>query len=331
MFTIKPYKSPLCSLVALSLLLLNFVLIAVFDPATPALADEPNISTPARFAGFDTENTPDPDTNGGRLVLNRLRPGPKPTGLHNLTLAGTNVTVYVPTGLNSMQSVQPLIVLHGMGGNGQTFCQSLLGFAQQNHLLLIAPTFNYDPDYRNPVVVTKEDGVLTARLNQMAYQLGGSMHLRLKQRFLLYGFSRGSQLAHRYALLYPTTTMAVVAIAAGSYTLPLITFNNAPLNFAYGVSDLQNYAPTAFDKIAFNRIPFWVGVGADDTDATAVPREWDAYEGNNRLVRAQAFFNVLKQQNMNVHLAIFPHTGHEVTTTMNDAASTFFKSVLAQP
>ena len=263
MFTIENFRSPSRNLLILSLLLLNFVLVAFFEPITFALAADPAVSPASSTQTLEV----DADTNGGRLRLDRLHLGPKPVGLHNITLAGTNVTVYLPTGLNLMQSVQPLIVLHGMGGNGQTFCQSLLGFAQQNHLLLLAPTFNYNPDYRNPVVITKEDGILTAKINQMASQLSASMHLRLKSRFLLYGFSRGSQLAHRYALLYPTTTMAVVAIAAGSYTLPLTTFNNAPLNFAYGVNDAQNYAPTSFDKAAFNKIPFWIEVGADDTDS----------------------------------------------------------------
>jgi hypothetical protein len=37
---------------------------------------------------------------------------------------------------------------------------------------------------------------------------------------LVYGFSRGAQMAHRFSMLYPDQVAAEATLSAGSYTLP---------------------------------------------------------------------------------------------------------------
>ena len=271
---------------------------------------------------------PNLSLDGQQLLEAHYRPGPRPGGLHNLLMAGMQVTVFVPYGFSHQQSLQVLVAMHGMYSNGLVFSQGLLGFAQQNRLVVIAPTFNYNPDYKSSSIVAAEDSIFTRKLNQMTSEFSKRMHLRLKSKLLLYGFSRGAQLAHHYAMLYPQTTLGVVAISAGTYTLPLATFKDAPLNFPFGIENMKAYGPAAFDWTTFANVPFWIAVGGNDTDPSVVSRAWDAYEGTNRLERAQSFYDALKQKAMHAQLTIFPHTGHQVTDAMNLAATNFFKSLL---
>ena len=48
-----------------------------------------------------------------------------------------------------------------------------------------------------------------------------------------------------------------------------------------------------FDAAAFDKIPFFLGVGGADTNVDDTPRAWDPYIGTTRIARAQSFERTL--------------------------------------
>ncbi len=251
--------------------------------------------------------------------------------LQNIFLVGTPAAVYLPAKITPGQPVQLLIALHGLGGNGPTFCKGLLAYARANNLAVLAPTFSYNPDWHNPQVIAEEDTNLTALVNRMAGDFEKNYGLKLSSRYLLYGFSRGAQLAHRFALLYPEKTLGAVVLSAGSYTLPLESKNNQLLNFPFGIADLQKWTGRPFNKAAFRKVQFLIGAGSNDTDPQATPAAWNSYIGKGRLERAQNFYNTLKQAGYNASFDLFPDTGHQDSPAMQEAATRFYQTIAARP
>src|SRR5581483_5075270 len=94
--------------------------------------------------------------------------------------------------------------------------------AAQNGWILVAPTFHYRDNF-NPDSVLQDDTQLIPRLKQYLDELPARTGLPIRPRVLLYGFSRGGQIVHRFAEFYPDRTLAVALFAAGTYTLPVPT------------------------------------------------------------------------------------------------------------
>jgi len=250
----------------------------------------------------------------------------------HLLLAGLPATVYVPAGLPVAQPVQVLVALHGMHSNGGSFCQGLVSFSEQNHTILIAPTFDYNPDYTNAQIIASEDIQLTTKISQMVKEFGTASHLHLKSQLLIYGFSRGAQLAHHFAMLYPKQTLGVTVFSGGAYTLPFINMggpHNQTLVWPIGIGDLSEYTNgKPFDEASFVKIPFNIEVGGDDNKSGDVSRAWDSYLGTNRLERGQNYYHALQQLGMNVQFTVFPKTDHTVSPAMNQTALKFMQSLL---
>ena len=219
-----------------------------------------------------------------------------------------------------------------MGGNGQDMCRGMLAFAEQNGVIVLAPTFNYNPDYVNPEVIRLEDVKIAAKINEIVPAFEQFSHLQLKDRYLLYGFSRGAQVVHRYSLLYPAKVLGVAVLSAGSYTLPFATnrTTNEPLPWPYGIADLQKYIGKPFDRADFLKVHFWLEVGALDTDPKGVSRSWDALLGTNRLERSKNFYQSLKLAEAQAQWTVIPDTGHGDTAAMHLPALNFFTDLLRQ-
>ncbi len=244
----------------------------------------------------------------------------------NIALAGTPIrSVYVRTprgGTLPGKPVQVLLALHGMGGNGEDFSKELVEQADRYGWLIVAPTIGYG-DWTNTSVVAREEPVLIRALADYLDQLPQLTGLQTRRLVLVLGHSRGAQLAHRFAEFRPDKVLAVAALSAGTYTLPLSSGPQGTMSFPFGVKDLAQYAGTAFDSARFDGIQFWVGVGGLDTNAADLPRQWDTYEGTTRLQRAQAFEAAMQQLGASSILRVFGDARHEVTSEMRLAACAF--------
>ncbi len=302
--------------------------VAVSDNSTPTPA-APALTTPA------TSRTP----KNGAITLAPSTPGPAdkrvdavsklPPSLKLFKIANLPVTVYVPTtASSSREPLQVLVVLHGMFDNGGDFCLPLLDFAEKKNLVLIAPTFNYNVNYKNPEVIANEDVELTNQLTQVFRQLPNALGSPVQGKLLLFGFSRGAQLAHHFALFYPNQVLAAAVLSGGAYTLPQTQSQGEILNFPFGLANFNQVVHHEFDRESFRKISFEVQVGALDNDPAQVGRSYDKYIGNNRVARGQSFYQSLLELGVNAQFKIVPNTSHEVNAAQVSLAEQFFQNFL---
>ena len=66
--------------------------------------------------------------------------------------------------------LQVLLALHGMGGSGEDFSKDLFEQADTYGWLIVAPTINYG-DWKNPIIVAREDPTLIRALSDYLDQL----------------------------------------------------------------------------------------------------------------------------------------------------------------
>ncbi len=238
------------------------------------------------------------------------------------------VFIHVPPKAAAQQAVQVVVVLHGIGGEGKGFAAPLIAEADRNGWILVAPTIQYR-DWHNPTEVAAEDVENSSRLVATLDTLSVQTGLRIQPKVHLYGFSRGAQFAHRFAIFFPERVNRVVAISAGTYTLPYKTADvdgdGQPdeLVLPYGVRDMTTRLGRSLDRAQLKQVQFWIGVGGSDNSANDVPRAWDPYVGRTRVERAREFDSVLQKQGVHCSLHVFPGVGHEVTPQMVSEAVAF--------
>jgi len=244
----------------------------------------------------------------------------------NSALVGTpirSVFVRAPRGgTQPGKPLQVLLALHGMGGNGEAFAKDLVEQADHYGWLLVAPTIDYG-DWTNTTAVTREEPILIRALADYLDQLPQSTGLQVRRMVLVLGHSRGAQLAHRFAEFRPDKVLAVAALSAGTYTLPLSSGPQGNMSIPFGIKDLAQYDGSPFDPARFDGVQFWVGVGGLDTNPADVPHQWDSYEGTTRVQRAQAFEAAMQQMGASSVLRVFGDARHEITSEMRLAACTF--------
>jgi predicted esterase len=229
--------------------------------------------------------------------------------------------IHVPAGIKDPAPV--LVALHGIGGDGRSSCDGVRAWADRQGWVLVGPTFAYG-DWTNPDAVAGESPRLLPRLAAILDELPERIGHPVESRVALYGFSRGAQLAERFALLYPGRVRAAVLMSAGTYTLPLpeatVDGRTRSLPYPLGVADVAGRFGRDVDLNTFRRVPFWVGVGSEDNDPNAVPAQWTPYLGNTRVERARQFAAILRGLGVSVQQTEFPGLGHEIGDSEHDQA-----------
>ncbi len=238
--------------------------------------------------------------------------------------------VHLPPDAAAYQPLRVLVALHGVGSNGETFAQDLIGEADQNHWLLLAPTIQY-VNWMEPSKLLDDDLLSGRMLHAELDALPARLNLKLIKPVMIFGFSRGAQLGHRFAYFHPDYVDSVVALSGGSYTLPNETDGASQprvLPLPYGVGDMSERMGQPLDLAKLKQIHFYVGVGANDINVNDVPREFDVYVGRTRVERAQRFCQALKAVGVDASLTIFPNVGHQVTNEMRAGAINFLKQTV---
>jgi len=199
-----------------------------------------------------------------------------------------------------------------MGAKAEDFAAWFTPQTEANGWLLIVPRFTYG-DWKQTDTLKAEDRADSAWLDSLMLALPGKLPFPIRHKVLVYGFSRGAQVAHRFALMYPERVLAVASMSAGTYTLPVATSTPAggiPLEFPVGVADLQRYCGKPFDPASVRQVSFWIGVGDRDNSPGDVPQSWDQYIGDTRVERAKAFAKAMENLGAPVRLEIIPGLGH---------------------
>lgn len=236
-----------------------------------------------------------------------------------------SVFVRVPYGAQPGRPLRVLVAVHGMGGSGEPFARDLFEQADREQWLIVAPTFEYG-DWRDPAQVAREDPALIRWLADYTARLKVTTGWSVKSRLFLLGHSRGAQLVQRFAFVYPERSLAVAALSAGTYTLPVSRSERwGTLAFPYGVGDLNARTGRVFNRVLAESVHYWVGVGADDTNPADLPRQWDPYIGTTRVQRARSFQAAMRSFGAETTLQVFRGAGHGLTSQMRKDACSFFK------
>ena len=245
-----------------------------------------------------------------------------------LPAAIPNIYLRVPRDVPKGTPIQVLVALHGMGGNGEQFASNFLAESDRNHWLLVAPTIRYG-DWTDPNQVATEDPQLIRWLGEYLDTLSAFTGMSIKPRVLLLGHSRGAQLAHRFALFEPQRVLAVAALAAGTYTLPVErSTQDRMIRFPFGIGDLNAVAGHPFSRVKLiEDTEFWLGVGTEDNNPGDLPRAWDEYLGTNRVQRARAFQTALHTMGARSVLVGFQGEKHSLTADMTASACSFLRSL----
>lgn len=242
---------------------------------------------------------------------------------------GAPYLLYVPSTVPSDRPATVLIALHGMGAQPDNFASGLIATANENGWVMVVPHLPYG-DWTQTDQLRAEEKKMMSWLNDLLGALPGETGLSLNDRALLYGFSRGGQLAHRFALGYPHRVLAAAIMSPGTYTLPVgrgAAYDNpSPLNFPVGVNDIGSVCGHSFDPAAVKDIPFWIGVGEKDNVPGDVPRQWDQYQGKTRVERAQAFAASLRDLGASAELNVFPGLGHAESVDSRASAMAFLSA-----
>ncbi len=319
-------------------------------PIVPAQTTAPAIALADATVTEQATPTNQPPT---RTAVSSPSPTRIPTPLPSVdpthsTPAADALALYVhlPPQAAQRQPLRVLLVLHGMGGSGAKFAENYVATADHNGWILIAPTMPYTRDYKDPVQLREEDLALGHTLHTLIEGLPERLGLTLRRHVLIVGFSRGAQLAHRFALFHPDLVESLALISAGSYTMPWAsqTPPTAPvaapgvsqatpgptsnaskmLAFPLGVGDLPTYLGAPIDWQDFRKISFWIGVGDKDILTADVARAFDSY-GNTRVQRARTYCSALQAMGIDAQIDVFPNVGHEVTADMRAKALEFLR------
>lgn len=305
----------------------------------PALAAVPPTfapaTTPAR-AGVSPTKAPAIPVSAKKTVQTEITQAPaSPVGFEEFPYANSDYFAYIPSHSRALgQSLQIVLTIHGMGGKGLSFAQPLVEYAEEYNLTLVAPTMLYDNDYYDPSHILANDATLLPELNNLLDKLPEQLQHPINPKILLFGFSRGAQIVHRFATFYPDRVLGVAVISAGNYTLPSPVFqanNNASkvnLRFPFGMSDASKYIGHEFDLEALRRVSFWIGVGGADTATKDVPAAWSPYLGVTRVERATHYYNSLEDKGIPATFTIFPGVGHTICLGMKQQAFAFFNKLV---
>jgi pimeloyl-ACP methyl ester carboxylesterase len=238
------------------------------------------------------------------------------------------VLVHPPRELPTDKPIQVLVALHGMGGSGDQLASQLVAHADRNHWLLVAPTIEYG-DWTDPAQIAREEPVLIDWLTTYLDQLPEVTGVQTRPRILLMGYSRGAQLAHRFALFHPERILAVAAVGAGTYTLPFERNEDGKaIRFPFGISDMGTISGQPFSRTRFiEDTHFWLGVGSEDNNPNDLPRAWDQYIGTTRVQRARAFQEALHQLGAHSVLVAFRGERHVLSPDMANSACNFLRGL----
>ncbi len=305
--------------------------VAISPVPTPALSHLSPSSNTEPLPGVSAVRvTPSPIPHTTIVATPPARTRPT----HPLTEA--ELYVHLPPQAQARQPLRAFVVLHGIGNRGDTFSKHLIKIADANHWVLVAPTFDYR-NHLDPQQLREDDIQLSNRLLDTLDVLPQRLNLKLYRQVLIYGFSRGAQLGHRFTYFYPERVKSIAVLAAGAYTMPterVASARGTPtiVPFPYGVGDLDECVGKPLDWQALRRVSFWIGVGEQDNHPHDVPRAFDPYGGQTRVERARNFKQALQNLGIEAYLAIFPNVSHEITPEMQIRALQFLREEeLANP
>lgn len=114
-----------------------------------------------------------------------------------------------------------------------------------------------------------------------------SRKLLIEKKFVMVGFSASGTFSNRFALLHPSSLLAVSSGAVNSIPiLPVASINNTRLIYPIGISDIEEITGNEFDRESWTSLPQMIYMGATDDNDTL--QFSDAFSDNEREIIYEA-------------------------------------------
>ncbi len=179
----------------------------------------------------------------------------------------------VPSSSTTPRPVGVLLLIPCYNGSGEALLDARWReFADQHSLVLLAPTFhNTNPEelhhakgYYYPEQGSGEQ--VEEALAEVHHRTGVQI-----DRMLIFGFSAGAHVAHRFALWKPSQVQAFVAYSAAWWSDPTASLRNVPALIMCGENDERYEATRAFmEKGLALHLP-WIWRSYKNTDHQLTP------------------------------------------------------------
>lgn len=209
----------------------------------------------------------------------------------------------------------PLIALHGISRNARAIWDAFAPNAHTQGRALLVPRFDAAkwPQFQR-IGRVRPDLALLGLVRQLGWD---------GQKFDLFGFSGGAQLAHRFAMLYPHRVATLHLAAPGWYCLP-----DLHTDWPRGLGQVPGKRRRRADIAALCQVhlsnylslPVRLWVGGDDIQRDASLRqtpEIDEQQGRTRLDRAfayaEAFARAARANGImaDIDITVLPGCGHD--------------------
>lgn len=231
-----------------------------------------------------------------------------------------------------------VIVQHGMGRNGDEYCDAWMPAADRHGLLIVAPTFPKSdwpgPACYNDGHVRAADGSVRSRsgwsnaLPGRVLRLLRDASVTTRRRATLWGHSAGGQFVHRLLALQGADDFEAVGAAnAGWYTWPTL---DRPYPEGLGGIGL-----TEADLVRWLEYKLVVFAGDQDLGSENLPQgEAASAQGPTRFARAHAFLEAGRAAAAGLGVAcgwslvVVPGVGHEGMRMAAAAAGYWFDGAL---
>ncbi len=229
-----------------------------------------------------------------------------------------------------------VLVQHGMGRNGDEYCEAWMAAADRHRLLIVAPSFPSEswPESRhyNDGHVRSADGTVRPRetwsqaIPGRVFDLLREAGLTRRDQAHLWGHSAGGQFVHRLMATQPHHRFAAVGAAnAGWYTMPTLD-----LPYPEGLGGIGVARDDVVRLLAYPLVIF-AGDRDIETDAANLPRHDAALaQGPHRFARAHAYLARGQEAagrlgvTCNWRLIVVPGIGHEGMRMSAIAAAYWF-------
>jgi dienelactone hydrolase len=168
-----------------------------------------------------------------------------------------------------------------------------------------------------------------------------SMGRPVNSKVLMNGFSASGLFANRFVFLHPETVAAAAFGGVNCFImLPVAELKSHSLSFPLGTADLEKITGHAFDRAAYQTIPQFAYMGAEDTNDAVVHD--DAYSAEERALifellarpmpeRWEAVQAVYANQKMPMQFKTYPGIGHGTNGKINNEVAEFFRGVIEKP
>jgi hypothetical protein len=161
----------------------------------------------------------------------------------------------------------------------------------------------------------------------------------VEPRFLLNGFSASGLFTNRFVYLHPHAMLAAAYGGLNCFImLPVAKLKLHVLNYPVGIADLEKITDYPFDRAAYQALPQFAYMGADDTNDAVLYD--DAYSDEERAIifdvvgkkmmpdRWEAVQAVYQRQKVSARFKTYPGIGHGTNGNINTEVAEFFRQAI---